>query len=117
MKLSEKQWKFLMMLTDLIAFVANYDEYQYYFTGGDLWSKKEYLAHSKSSFHYKRLAIDLNLFKYTEKDERGRWIKSKYQSSTKAHRPFGEYWKSIGGTWGGDFRKKDGNHYSYLEGK
>ena len=104
MKQSEKQWKFLMMLTDLIAFVANYDNYQYSMTGGDLWSKKEYLAHSKNSFHYKRLAIDLNLF-----------IDGVYQESTEAHRPFGEYWESISGTWGGRFKNPDGNHYSLGE--
>jgi len=61
-------------------------------------------GHKKGSFHYKRLAIDLNLF-----------IDGVYQRSTEAHRPLGEYWKSLGGTWGGDFRKKDGNHYSWGE--
>jgi len=61
-------------------------------------------GHSNNSFHYKRLAIDLNLFKDSE-----------YLTSTEAHSELGAYWKSIGGTWGGDFKRKDGNHYSWGE--
>jgi hypothetical protein len=52
-----------------------------------------------SSCHKIRLAIDLNLFKD------GRFL-----STTEDHRPLGEWWKSQGGSWGGDFN--DGNHYS-----
>lgn len=55
-------------------------------------------GHPKS-LHMERLAIDLNLFKD------GRLL-----TSTESHRPLGEYWESIGGTWGGRFG--DGNHYS-----
>lgn len=51
------------------------------------------------SLHPDKLAIDLNLFK-----------DGHYLSSTEAHRPLGEWWESIGGTWGGRFN--DGNHYS-----
>ena len=51
------------------------------------------------SLHTDRLAIDLNLFK-----------NGRYLDSTEDHRPLGEWWESIGGTWGGRF--KDGNHYS-----
>lgn len=61
-------------------------------------------GHSKNSFHYKRLAIDLNLFK-----------DDKYLQLTEDHAELGAYWKSIGGTWGGDFKRKDGNHYSWGE--
>ena len=71
----------------------------YQLTFGDAYAKTD---HKKGSFHYKRLAIDLNLF-----------IGGVYQRSTKAHRPLGEFWESIGGTWGGRF--KDGNHYSWGE--
>ena len=55
------------------------------------------------SAHKQRLAIDLNLF-----------LDGEYLTSTEAHRPFGEYWKSIdpeNHVWGGDF--DDGNHYSF----
>jgi hypothetical protein len=61
------------------------------------------------SLHKSRLAIDLNLFK---QDASGRW---RYLRSTEAHRPLGEYWESIGGTWGGR-DNDDGNHYSIAHG-
>lgn len=61
-------------------------------------------GHKKLSFHYKRLAIDLNLFKDGE-----------YLITTEDHLPLGEYWESIGGTWGGRFSNNDGNHYSWGE--
>ena len=75
----------------------------YEVTLGDAYATS---GHSEHSFHYKRLAIDLNLF-----------IDGVYQTSTEAHRPLGEQWKKMGGTWGGDFPRKDGNHYSWGEGK
>lgn len=59
---------------------------------------------SRRSLHTKRLAIDLNLFR-----------NGHYLTSSKAHKPLGEYWESIGGTWGGRFG--DGNHYSLSHGK
>lgn len=55
-----------------------------------------------NSFHKKRLAVDLNLFKD------GKWL-----TSTKDHEPIGIWWEKQGGTWGGRFR--DGNHYSWGE--
>jgi len=61
---------------------------------------------SASSLHTKRLAIDLNLFR-----------DGRYLSNTKAHTPLGEYWESIGGTWGGRFERPDGNHYSLAHGR
>jgi len=56
----------------------------------------------EDSFHYKRLAIDLNLF-----------YSGRYLTSTKAHQQLGEFWELLGGSWGG--RWQDGNHYSYGE--
>ena len=55
-------------------------------------------GHPKS-LHYSGLAADLNLY-----------IDGKYQRATKAHIKLGEYWESLGGSWGGRFQ--DGNHYS-----
>lgn len=57
----------------------------------------------KTSLHCSRLAIDLNLFK-----------DGKYLTRTKDHEPLGEYWKNLHPLcrWGGDFRRRDGNHYS-----
>ena len=57
------------------------------------------------SFHKLRLAIDLNLFK-----------NGVFLSGTNDHKPLGEWWESIGGTWGGHFSAADGNHYSWGEG-
>jgi hypothetical protein len=61
---------------------------------------------SAKSFHKKKLAIDLNLFH-----------NGKYLSSTADHKPIGEKWERMGGTWGGRFAKKDGNHYSWGEAR
>jgi len=68
----------------------------YELTFGDAWAKTGHMA---KSLHYDRLAIDLNLFK-----------DGKYLSTTEDHKPLGEFWESIGGSWGGRFN--DGNHYS-----
>jgi len=73
----------------------------YEVTFGDAWARD---GHRDGSFHYKRLAIDLNLFK-----------DGRYLRSTESHRPLGEFWESIGGTWGG--RWDDGNHYSLGESR
>ena len=96
--LGQKQRKFSKMVALLILFAY---ELGYEITLGDAWAKT---GHTEGSYHYKRLAIDLNLFK-----------DGKYLTSTKAHEPLGEFWISIGGTWGGNFVRKDGNHYSYGE--
>ena len=56
------------------------------------------------SLHPRGLAQDLNLF-----------IDGVYQRDSAAHKPLGEYWKSLHplNRWGGDFKpKQDGNHYS-----
>lgn len=56
-----------------------------------------------NSLHIDRLAIDLNLFKD------GRYI-----TDDEGHRDLGAWWKQIGPRykWGGDFTKRDFNHYS-----
>jgi len=53
----------------------------------------------RNSLHSKRLAIDLMLFK-----------DGVYLTNSEDYRPLGEFWESIGGTWGGRFH--DGNHFS-----
>lgn len=60
-------------------------------------------GHIKGSFHYKKLAADLNLF-----------LDGEFLQETEDHQKLGEYWESLGGTWGG--RYEDGNHYSLGEG-
>ena len=96
MRLREKQSKFVLMVAQLIFFALSEG---YELSYGDTWAKKgEGRPHSKSSKHYNRLAIDLNLYKD------GKWLKK-----TEDHKMLGEFWVSLGGTWGGDW--DDGNHY------
>ncbi len=69
---------------------------------GSFGERKGY-GESKS-FHKLRLAIDINLYK-----------EGKYLTKTEDHKVLGEYWESLGGTWGGKFSQADGNHYSWGE--
>jgi hypothetical protein len=98
--LLNKQQEFSRMVVKLIN-LAN--ELGYELTFGDAYRDPRCPYGSEVSFHHKRLAIDLNLFRD------GQWLKK-----TEDHRPLGEYWESLGGTWGG--RWGDGNHYSLGEG-
>lgn len=93
MGLREKQSRFVRMVALLIQFAY---ELGYELTFGDAWAKS---GHKENSLHYDRLAIDLNLFRD------GKWL-----NKTEDHRALGEFWESIGGSWGGRFG--DGNHYS-----
>ena len=97
MTLGQKQRLFARKVGLLINFAY---EQGYELTFGDAWAKT---GHRDGSLHYDRLAIDLNLFK-----------NGRYLTSTKSHTPLGEFWESIGGTWGGRF--EDGNHYSMEHG-
>lgn len=102
--LGQKQRRFTKMVAKLIDFayangyeLAFGDAYRDPRLHGDMGVKKGY-GHSKSN-HKIRLAVDFNLFK-----------DGKYLTSSEDHKPLGEFWESIGGTWGGRFN--DGNHYS-----
>jgi hypothetical protein len=107
MNLLETQMKFTKMVPKLInkAFKLGF-----YVTLGDAYRDARCRYGSPKTFHRKRLAIDLNLFRY-DKDTG----KFNYCTETEDHRELGEWWKSQGGTWGGDFRRPDGNHYSWGE--
>ena len=112
MTLGERQRIFTRLVGKLIEFA-----YQsgYELTFGEAYRTPEQAAlNSKSgkgianSLHGMRLAIDLNLFK-----------DGKYLDTSEAHRPLGEYWKSLNPDccWGGDFvTRADGNHYSLTYG-
>jgi hypothetical protein len=104
MTLGQKQRQLVRMVAELInyAYSNGYeltlgDAFRDPRLHGEVGVKKGY-GHFKSA-HKQRLAIDLNLFK-----------DGKYLTSTEAHKPLGEFWESLGGTWGGRFN--DGNHYS-----
>ncbi len=104
MTLGQKQRLFPKMIHKLEAFIWAQG---YEFTKGDSFRdprlhgavgiKKGY-GH-KNSAHKNKLADDKNLFK-----------DGIYLDKTEDHLIFGEYWESLGGSWGGRFQ--DGNHYS-----
>lgn len=96
MTLRERQSEFVRMTALLISYATLRG---YELTFGDAWASS---GHVSGSFHYKRLAIDLNLFKD------GKWLQG-----TEDHRELGEFWEHIGGSWGGKWN--DGNHYSFGE--
>ncbi len=104
MTLREKQSKFVLMTAQLInkAYELGYE-----LTYGDAFRDPRVFGMmgiqkgygQASSCHKFRLAIDLNLFK-----------DGKFLETTEDHRKLGEFWESIGGSWGGRFN--DANHYS-----
>lgn len=104
MTLGEKQRKFTQMIGQLIQFAYERgyelsfgDAYRDPRVHGEEGVKKSYSA--AKSLHKQRLAVDFNLFH-----------NGSYLTGTEGHKVLGEYWESIGGTWGGRFN--DGNHYS-----
>lgn len=106
MGLGEKQRQFTRMIGHLIewAYLNGYeltfgDAYRDPRLHGSVGEKKGYGA--SSSNHKVRLAVDFNLFK-----------DGKFLTATEDHRSLGEYWESLGGSWGGRFKSADGNHYS-----
>ncbi|EPP3534614.1 M15 family metallopeptidase [Klebsiella variicola] len=106
MTLSEKQQLFTRLIAQLILWA---DEKGYRLTFGEAYRTPEQAAINakkgsgiSNSLHTKRLAVDLNLF-----------INGQYQTDSAAYLPLGEYWESLGGSWGGRFKSRpDGNHFS-----
>ena len=96
----EKQIQFTKMVCKLIMYA---DSCGFDMTFGDAYRDDRVKYGHPKSLHRKRLAIDLNLFR-----------EGKYLDKTEDHEILGEYWESIGGTWGGRFG--DGNHYSLSDG-
>lgn len=95
MSLRPLQARFAHMAALLILHA---EQLGYEVTLGDAYRDPRTPYGSSNSNHRVRLAIDLNLFK-----------DGIYLTETKDHEPLGEYWESIGGSWGGRF--DDGNHY------
>ena len=98
MTLRQKQSKFARLVPLLFLYAH---EKGYEITMGDVWAKT---GHIKGSHHYKRLAIDVNLFK-----------NGKYLRTTKTHEFLGIFWENLDPEckWGGRFKRKDGNHYQF----
>jgi hypothetical protein len=110
MTLGESQQHFTEMVGKLILWT--YQQPGLALTFGDAFrSPEQAKANAASgkgivnSLHCERLAVDLNLF-----------INGTYQSAPDAYKPLGDYWKTLGGAWGGDFTTKDANHFSLAYG-
>jgi len=95
----------MWMLGQLIVWAY---EHGYELTGGELQRSNEQALHNYltgagiiHSLHILKLAIDINLFFHGE-----------LQSTVEQYRPLGEYWESLGGSWGGRFSKPDAYHFS-----
>lgn len=112
MTLGQKQRKFTLMVAQLIqyAYSRGYemsfgDAYRDPRLHGEIGVKIGY-GHPKSA-HKHRLAIDLNLFVDIDADGDLDYVTS---SDVPAYKDLGEYWESMGGSWGGRFN--DANHFS-----
>ncbi len=94
--LGKKQRRFVALVALLIEWAYRHG---YELSFGDAYRDPRASYGSETSLHRKRLAIDFNLFK-----------DGIFLTKTEDHLPLGEYWESMGGSWGGRF--EDGNHYS-----
>lgn len=105
--LREKQTRFALAAARLIQ---KAHELGYQMTIGEVERTQAQAAQNAAaglgisrSLHIERLAVDLNLFRD------GRYI-----VDGEGHTELGAWWKSLDKDhrWGGDFKKKDFNHYS-----
>lgn len=101
MLLSDKQFKFAKMMILLTQWLVNHG---YKFTIGEVWRPGDKRCHGN------KLAVDINLWVpiYKKSGE----LVFMYTRLSEHHGPPGEFWESLGGSWGGRFKKRDGNHYS-----
>lgn len=109
MTLRQTQSRFVVMIAQLINHATDLG---YELTFGDAYRDPrvfgdfgESVGYGEAhSCHKLRLAVDFNLF-----------IDGQYRQDRGAYAPLGDYWQSIGGTWGGAFTGKnagDANHFS-----
>ena len=105
MTLLERQVKFAVMVAELIlwAYQQKYD-----LTFGRAYDPPElqewYVKQgtgNKSSLLPLRLAVDLNLSK-----------NGIYLTELKDYEPLGVFFESLGGSWGGRFKRPDADHFS-----
>lgn len=106
LSLGDAQKLLPLMIRDLITFAYKKgytltfgDAYRSPKVFGSFGKKKEGSYGRSYSNHKRRLAVDFNLFK-----------DGVYLKQTEEYTLLGEYWESLGGSWGGRFN--DGNHFS-----
>jgi hypothetical protein len=88
-----KQQRFAMNFANLINYAIE--------QGYQITFPPEHENHIKKSLHYIGLARDINLFR-----------NNIYLTKTSDYEKLGIYWESMGGTWGGRFKNRDGCHFS-----
>lgn len=104
----EAQQELVLMISKLVTHV--YVTLGWRLTYGDAYRDPRCPYGAAKSLHRRRLAVDFNLF-----------VNGEYIDGTKSHHlalwtRLGEFWESIGGTWGGRFlgvNKGDFNHFSH----
>lgn len=110
MSLREHQSAFLRDIATLITFAFEHPDVQ--LTAGDFWAHDGHMARS---LHYERLAADLNLFVKTAHDtEPNRFVWKYVNAEHPMWNMLGAKWLSLSpnNRWGGDFAKRDYNHFS-----
>ena len=112
--LGQKQRIFTRLTAKLIEYAYQND---YELSFGEAYRTPEqaaiYARQGKgilNSLHTKRLAIDLNLFK-----------DGVYLTKSEDYEELGKFWESLSSkdyqcSWGGRFRRPDGNHFSIEHG-
>ena len=97
MTLGNAQRRFARHLADLLQHMLAQG---YEFTFGHVYRCQDCPVGIKNSYHKRKLAADINLFK-----------DGKYLDKTEDHAEFGKYWEALDtkNRWGGRFQ--DGNHY------
>ncbi len=110
MTLNERQFEFMKALESLLLWLHAKG---YGIAGGELYRTPEQAELNaqkgigiKNSVHTLSLAIDLRLFMRIGES----WV---YLTETHQYKEAGEYWESLGGSWGGRFSRADGNHFSF----
>lgn len=113
-KLVEKQALFCRVIAD---FIQKAYEKGYLLTFGEAWRPDfvaQYYAKNgfgiKNSLHCARLAVDFNAF------YKGKWLSGVYKDDIPHLEILGHLWESLDpkAAWGGRFKDKDYNHYSFL---
>lgn len=113
MSLGSKQKLFSRLLPKLLLYIHG-QGYECAMGEGYVGlSGKDAHVHRHDGGHYKKIAQDLDLFKFNMQT-----LTWEYVTDSEGHRPFGTYWKGLHELcrWGGDFSQPDGNHYALEDG-